>query len=344
MKLVINQLAVARSSRGVRRYFDRLAPPLLAGIRASGWQVDSFAPSASGLVDRLREWSYRTADAAVFWSPCQRGSLIADTQVVTVHDCINVEHVHARDWRVGAYKAIFSRVLARARRVVAISAATRDAILRNYDLDPRKLVVIRSASDLAVGQSEVAGTRPAAVRPAAVRTPFVLLVTNALPHKNTAFACRTFARSALPRAGVGLCIVGELAGEAREACRDGGITPTLCERIDDDALQALYRDCAFLWSPSLAEGHNLAIAEALCVGAPVLASDIPVHREFFDPYAQFFDPTDPDAAIADLDRLWQQHGPAAPRRPVSFGRGMHQVAAEYLALFGEVAREGGVRP
>ena len=158
MKLIVNKLAVARSSRGVRRYYGSLSSPLLGSVAGSGWQVGSLDASFSASLDRMREWSFRSPRASVFWSPCQRGSLVSEAQVITVHDCINVEQVRARDWRVGAYRALFTRVLQRARRVVAISEATRVSILRNYDVDASKTVVIQSAVALPVAALQAAPT------------------------------------------------------------------------------------------------------------------------------------------------------------------------------------------
>jgi glycosyltransferase involved in cell wall biosynthesis len=49
--------------------------------------------------------------------------------------------------------------------------------------------------------------------------------------------------------------------------------------VSDAVLAALYRRAAIVCCPSLYEGFDLPILEAMAVGTPVLASDIPVHRE-----------------------------------------------------------------
>ena len=55
--------------------------------------------------------------------------------------------------------------------------------------------------------------------------------------------------------------------------------------------------------PSLAEGFGLPIAEALALGTPVLASDLPAHREVGGKLGIYLDPKDPSIwfdAIMDL--------------------------------------------
>jgi glycosyltransferase involved in cell wall biosynthesis len=49
----------------------------------------------------------------------------------------------------------------------------------------------------------------------------------------------------------------------------------------DYALKAL-TDCDILLIPSLSEGFSIAAVEAMSVGVPVIASDIPVHREILN--------------------------------------------------------------
>jgi glycosyltransferase-like protein len=53
--------------------------------------------------------------------------------------------------------------------------------------------------------------------------------------------------------------------------------------VDDDELQAWYHAADALAFPSLTEGWGLAILEAMAAGLPVVATDIPVFREYLTP-------------------------------------------------------------
>jgi glycosyltransferase involved in cell wall biosynthesis len=69
--------------------------------------------------------------------------------------------------------------------------------------------------------------------------------------------------------------------------------------VSDSELDYCYRHAAGLITASFAEGFNLPIVEALSKGCPVLASDLPVHREVGGPFAAYFRSGDA-AALVDL--------------------------------------------
>lgn len=79
------------------------------------------------------------------------------------------------------------------------------------------------------------------------------------------------------------------------------------EDLSDGEVDYCYRHTAGLITTSYAEGFNLPIVEALSRGCPVLASDVPVHREVGAPYAAFF-PSGDSAALARLIAEHQQSG------------------------------------
>lgn len=302
-----------------------LMPRINAGVLEAGGHVELLHAGPYSVTDRLIELAFKPSDNAIFWSPCQRGSARANRQIITVHDCINIEFVYSVGWRRSALRAATNRILSAARYVVAISQATCDAIQRNYNVDKSKIVLIRSPMDVAVFPESSPATD--------INGPFVLMVANRLPHKNILFACQAFALSAMAREQVPLCIVGDLDDAARAFCGTSRIKLLEYSNLDDSRLFALYRDCSLFLSTSLAEGHNLPVAEALGIGAPVACSDIPVHREFFGGFANFFDPTDIQSATRCLDSLWTRYGPQASRKPVKFGRTADSVADDYLNLF-----------
>lgn len=329
MDLIVNAAAAARSSHGVKRY-------LAAVLQHIAWpgRVQSIEAGRSPIVDRARELLRRGRRDAVLWTPCQRGPLCAHHHVVTVHDCINVEFVHRDDWRLGAYRSLFNAILSGAERIVAISNATRDALLRNYRIDADRVTVIRS------GRTEFAPHIP--VRPPTSGSPFVLMVTNALPHKNNVLACEAYARSRAAADGWPLHVVGALPEAAVERCDRHGVRLVRHAHVDDTALAALYDGCRFLLSPSLAEGHNLPISEALSRGANVLCSDIDVHREFYAGDVAFFDPARTDALVAALDEAFDRPGRWHPAAPAATRRCFKNVADDYRHLFASLAPNGAV--
>lgn len=328
MKLIINHTAVERTSLGGRRYFDGI-------MNALGWP---------GIVERTRlpRWSklerpsellQRGGRDAVFWSPSQRGPLFARNHVVTVLDCINVEYTYRGDWRLPLLRKMSEAVLRNAAAVVAISHATRGAVLRNYDVDPAKVIVIPGPVDIRTNAS----TEPTLIIAVPASPRFVLMITNALPHKNTARAARAFAASEAATRGIALRVVGSIDPDGVAACRNAGVNVDLRRGVSDTELSDWLASAEFLLSPSLDEGLNLPIAEALAHGGRILCSDIPVHREFYDHQVSFFDPFSFDGMISALNEGMARERGAWPSRATPAGPSFEDVASQYRALFVRLA-------
>jgi glycosyltransferase involved in cell wall biosynthesis len=95
--------------------------------------------------------------------------------------------------------------------------------------------------------------------------------------------------------------------------------------LSDRELARLVRGAAALLSPSLAEGFDLPVVEALALRTPVIASDIPAHRELAGDAANLIDPLDGPAwieAIEQATRGNRGRGPAyaAPTWAAHFER------------------------
>lgn len=76
-----------------------------------------------------------------------------------------------------------------------------------------------------------------------------------------------------------------------------GVTCTVETAADDRTVTRSYHEAAVAVCPSRFEGFGLTPIEAVASGVPVVASDIPPHREFVGRAARFASPDDP-AALA----------------------------------------------
>lgn len=133
---------------------------------------------------------------------------------------------------------------------------------------------------------------------AAKGSPVTLLsVSRLVPHKNHGVILRAAARIS-PRPLV------RILGEGPEAENLRRLADTLGVRVDlpgvwasDEAIHSAYREASVLVCPSRFEGFGLTPLEGLAMGLPVVASDIPPHREFLGNAVRYFPPAD-DANLA----------------------------------------------
>ena len=64
------------------------------------------------------------------------------------------------------------------------------------------------------------------------------------------------------------------------------------ENVSDPELRLLYSNATATIVPSFSEGFSLTVVEAMSLGCPVIASDIPVHREICSNAAIYCNPND----------------------------------------------------
>ncbi len=139
----------------------------------------------------------------------------------------------------------------------------------------------------------------------------VLVVAGADPRKNPDCVIRAHAEAAaLQAARVPLVITGAYGAEWLDAQRNrvaelGGDRTLLLApgHVDEADLLRLYADAWCVVAPSRAEGFSLPVVEAMAAQAPVLASDIPAHRELLQ--EGLFEPDDA-ATLAGLLELAMQ--------------------------------------
>jgi glycosyltransferase involved in cell wall biosynthesis len=112
-------------------------------------------------------------------------------------------------------------------------------------------------------------------------------------------------------------------------------------RLPRTHLRTLYHLATAVCCPSRYEGFGLPAAQGMACGAPVLASDIPAHREVLGDAADLLSPDSPGAWTDAILRMVQD--PARRDRLARAGRQRAeryrwtQVAEQYRRLYGEVA-------
>lgn len=152
---------------------------------------------------------------------------------------------------------------------------------------------------------EAPSTTLATVFPDGTR-PF-LMVGTIEPRKNHTLVLDAFDQAWLEGSQAPLVVIGKRGWQCEDVIarfayftRKGRPFTHISDATDAD-LQHAYRRSHCLIFPSIAEGFGLPIVEALAQGLPVIASDIPVHREVGREHATYIPLGDP-AHLARLIR------------------------------------------
>lgn len=140
--------------------------------------------------------------------------------------------------------------------------------------------------------------------------PRLLSISRLVAHKNHAALLRAAARLD-PRPVVRIIGQGPEAGALRRLAAELAVTLELeTEWFSDDAIAEAYRSATVVVAPSRFEGFGLTPIEGIASGIPVVASDIPPHRQFLGDAATFFRLEDEMSLVVAL-RMALERGPAS---------------------------------
>jgi glycosyltransferase involved in cell wall biosynthesis len=182
----------------------------------------------------------------------------------------------------------------RSRRLIAVSEATRQDLVRLYHLPPSRIRVVLHGVEPEFFTLDRTATEP-----------LVLCVSTLHPHKNLERLIRAYATR---KREWRLIIAGMRGFSARildALIAELGVRDSveLTGWIPREALLPLYaRARAFVY-PSTFEGFGMPVLEAMAAGIPVACSDIPPLREVAAEAALFFDPLNEQAISSALDQI-----------------------------------------
>ncbi|MHB8530041.1 MAG: glycosyltransferase family 4 protein [Caulobacteraceae bacterium] len=233
---------------------------------------------------------------------------------VMIHDLIPITHPeYCGPGAPERHRRRLDATLAHAEIIIANSASTAEDIAAYARRHGRRLPRIH------VG---LLGVEPAFAQARAepiVAPPYFVCVGTIEARKNLAFLLALWRRLAERMGALAphLVLVGRRGWENEAVIdhldRSPAVTSLVHEvaNLGDAHLASLVAGARALLAPSLAEGFDLPVVEALSLGTPVIASDIVVHRELASP-AQLIDPLDGPAWLAAIQAACVTGARAAP--------------------------------
>jgi glycosyltransferase involved in cell wall biosynthesis len=272
--------------------------------------------------------------------------------VVTIHDLGYHYFPDAHPWRQRLYLNMSTRWSASAAtRLIAVSQATADDLVRFYGTSTQKICVIHEAHE------QNSTYRPTELADVLTRyqlkRPYALYVGTIQPRKNLARVIQATAK--LSKADLLDCdlVLTGGTGWLNESLDALVAQLGLADRIHfigyvaDDALPALYTGARFFCFPSLFEGFGLPVLEAQRYGAPVMTANNSSLPEIAGDAALLVDPTDIDAIADAMLRLSRDE--ALRQRLIEAGYqnvkrfSWEKAARETLAVLEEAVRRKGGR-
>lgn len=248
------------------------------------------------------------------------------------------------------YRANFARGLGGARRVIAISHATKRALERHYPQLAGRVRVVHHGLDHERYASDRALPRDGIHHLVPENTPYSLIVGQGSPYKNHARMIQAFVRAFRDQPGHKLVMVRRFTRVDR-TMRRLLARPEVKDRlialpsVSDSELIALYKHARQLLFVSLYEGFGLPPLEAMSLGTPVLASTAEAVKEVTGDAALHAVPTDLPDIVAKLQRI--DSDGALRERLISAGRAhaasfsWDRCAEKTLAVYREALADRG---
>jgi glycosyltransferase involved in cell wall biosynthesis len=197
-------------------------------------------------------------------------------------------------FRTKLYKYKLPHMLKHSVAVVAISEATKNDIVKSFDIDPDKIIVNYCGYD-DLRFRVVPESQPILERYDLKAGEYFLFVGSILKHKNIARLVQAFARLGCSAKLVitGVCKDRVYLEELKKIATDlrvGANRICYLDYVSDDDLPYLYNGAISFLLPSLHEGFGIPIIEAMACGTPVITSDCSSMPEVAGDAALLIDP------------------------------------------------------
>lgn len=235
--------------------------------------------------------------------------------VYLIHDLIPISHPE------------FCRAGEARKHSLRIENALRSAtgIITNSQVTLNSLADFAKNRSLPTPESAaiwISGQRaPSDVQPRQFERPHFVAVGTIEARKNHLLLLRVWRRLIAKMGSEApiLAIIGQRGWEAEEAIAlldkpadlDGHVLEL--GDVDDAELAGLIAGARAVLMPSFAEGFGLPVVEALQIGTPVIASDLPVYREIVGSIPTYVDPHS-DASWEDVIQIFLDDGPERMRQ------------------------------
>ncbi|NTW28721.1 MAG: glycosyltransferase family 4 protein [Coriobacteriia bacterium] len=250
----------------------------------------------------------------LFWSPRHLLPLRAGrmAMVASIQDFWHRYYPGQQPWLNRTLnRELFRRVIARADRIVAISNATAEDVVRFHGIPRERVDVVHLGVDTEMFHPMPAAARSATLADCGIERPYVLSLDVFNPRKNFSAVLKAVALMSLgEREGFEVVGIGRRRKTATQddpiaLAEELGLQHSVCilDDVRQEDLVALYSGALALVYPSVYEGFGMPVLEAMACGCPVVTSDRSSLPEVAGASALLVDPDSAEEIAGTLRRL-----------------------------------------
>ena len=244
--------------------------------------------------------------------------------IVTIHDLIHHEFsqesvttknpIIYKIKRFG-YNKIISNAINNSLSIITPSKYIKNQILKKFEVSNKKINVIYEAAEeeYLSNKSIAKGNK------------YLLFVGNAYPHKNLTLLLDAISGVSKINLKI-VCSRDVFWQRLKNDIEDRKLSyrVELLGYKDTAELSKIFLNAKIYVTPSLSEGFGIPALNAMISGVPVVASDIPTHREIYENAAAFFDPKNTKDIVKVLNKILD-----SSNEQEKLVRNGHKVSAKY---------------